>query len=105
MPTYEYRCAQGHHFELFQRMADAPVDRCPQCGAAAERLLSAGAGLIFKGSGFYITDYRSDTYKKAAEADSGAAKPASDGGASKGEAKTTSTPATKPASGGSSSAD
>jgi putative FmdB family regulatory protein len=69
MPTYEYRCSKGHHFELFQRMAEAPVDRCPQCDATAERVISSGGGLIFKGSGFYITDYRSDTYKKAAEAD------------------------------------
>jgi len=80
MPTYEYRCSKGHHFELFQRISDDPVDQCPECGAAAERLLSAGAGLIFKGSGFYITDYRSDTYKKAASADTG-----SSSGASKSE--------------------
>lgn len=71
MPTYEYRCESGHHFEQFQRMTDPPVEKCPVCGAAAERQLSAGAGLLFKGSGFYITDYRSDTYKKAAEADKG----------------------------------
>jgi putative FmdB family regulatory protein len=71
MPTYEYRCASGHQFEQFQRMTEPPVEKCPICGAAAERQLSAGAGLLFKGSGFYITDYRSDSYKKAAEADSG----------------------------------
>ncbi|MGH7506189.1 MAG: FmdB family zinc ribbon protein [Longimicrobiales bacterium] len=71
MPTYEYRCANGHHFEQFQRMTEPPVEKCPECGAPAERLLSAGAGLLFKGSGFYITDYRSDSYKKAAQADSG----------------------------------
>jgi putative FmdB family regulatory protein len=71
MPTYEYRCSKGHHFELFQRISEEPVKTCPECGAPAERLLSSGAGLIFKGSGFYITDYRSDTYKKAAQADSG----------------------------------
>ena len=58
-------------------MSEPPIDKCPICGAAAERLLSAGAGLLFKGSGFYITDYRSDAYKKAADADSGN-KPASD---------------------------
>lgn len=50
-------------------MSDPPVATCPVCGAESERLLSAGAGLLFKGSGFYITDYRSDSYKKAAEAD------------------------------------
>lgn len=71
MPTYEYRCANGHAFEQFQRMSEDPIDTCPQCGAPAERLLSPGAGLLFKGSGFYITDYRSDSYKKAAEKDSG----------------------------------
>lgn len=73
MPTYEYRCPKGHEFEEFQRMSDPPVASCPVCGAEAERLLSAGAGLIFKGSGFYITDYRSESYKKAAAADNGAA--------------------------------
>jgi putative FmdB family regulatory protein len=69
MPTYEYRCPKGHDFELFQRMSDPPVAECPECGAQAERLLSAGGGLLFKGSGFYITDYRSESYKKAAEAE------------------------------------
>lgn len=71
MPTYEYSCTAGHRFERFQSMNDAPVDTCPECGAPAERQLSAGAGLLFKGSGFYITDYRSDSYRKAAEADKG----------------------------------
>jgi putative FmdB family regulatory protein len=85
MPTYEYRCPEGHRFELFQRMSEPPEAVCPTCGAAAERMLSSGAGLLFKGSGFYITDYaRGDSYRKAAEADSGtapkepASKPASD---------------------------
>jgi putative FmdB family regulatory protein len=71
MPTYEYRCKNGHAFERFQSMKEAPIDTCPECGAPAERLLSAGAGLLFKGSGFYITDYRSDSYKKAEAAESG----------------------------------
>ena len=71
MPTYEYRCGEcGYEFELFQSMTEDPVSKCPQCGQdAVERLISAGAGLIFKGSGFYITDYRSDSYKSAAKAD------------------------------------
>lgn len=71
MPTYEYRCPKGHEFEQFQRMSDEPVAECPVCGASSERQLSAGAGLLFKGSGFYITDYRDSSYKKAAEKDSG----------------------------------
>jgi len=94
MPTYEYRCSQGHSFEQFQRIKDAPLDKCPQCGAPAERVLSAGAGLLFKGSGFYITDYRSDSYKKAAAADSGS--PPADKPAEKSEKKE-STPAKPPA--------
>ena len=71
MPTYEYRCRScGEEFEKFQRMSDEPVAECPACGTAAERRLSGGAGLIFKGSGFYITDYRGEGYKKAADAES-----------------------------------
>jgi putative FmdB family regulatory protein len=66
MPTYEYRCPEGHHFELFQKMSDDPRARCPECGAESERLLSGGAGFLFKGDGFYATDYRSDSYKKEA---------------------------------------
>lgn len=66
MPTYEYRCPKGHEFELFQRMSDEPRARCPECGALSERLLSGGAGFLFKGEGFYATDYRSESYKKDA---------------------------------------
>lgn len=72
MPTYEYRCPScGNEFEKFQRMSDEPVAECPNCGAQSERRLSGGAGLLFKGSGFYITDYRSDSYKKAASSEQG----------------------------------
>ncbi len=87
MPTYEYRCPNGHEFEMFQRMSEPPVATCPQCGAQAERLLSAGAGLLFKGSGFYITDYRSESYKKAAQAEKGGSDSSatSSGGKSSGE--------------------
>jgi putative FmdB family regulatory protein len=60
MPTYEYRCAKGHPFERVQKMTDKPVAKCPQCGAKASREISGGQGLIFKGSGFYITDYGKD---------------------------------------------
>jgi putative FmdB family regulatory protein len=65
MPTYEYRCPKGHEFELFQRISDEPVAKCPECGKKSQRLLSSGAGLVFKGSGFYITENRSDSYKQA----------------------------------------
>lgn len=81
MPTYEYRCPNGHEFELFQRISADPVGTCPECGEKAERVISGGAGFLFKGDGFYITDYRSDDYRKKAarEAPSGGA----DGGGKK----------------------
>jgi len=70
MPTYDYQCCKcGHRFELFQSMSDEPKKRCPECRGRVERLISAGAGFLFKGSGFYETDYRSESYKTAAEAD------------------------------------
>lgn len=71
MPTYEYRCGGcGHGFDLFQSIT-APVRRkCPACGELRlRRLIGTGGAVIFRGSGFYQTDYRSDSYKKAAEAD------------------------------------
>ncbi|MCX7785433.1 MAG: zinc ribbon domain-containing protein [candidate division WOR-3 bacterium] len=59
MPTYEYECETCHHkFEEFQKITDKPLRKCPQCGNKVRRLISAGVGLIFKGSGFYITDYK-----------------------------------------------
>lgn len=66
MPTYEYRCPEGHRFEVFQKMSDDPVAVCPECGAASERLISGGAGFLFKGEGFYITNHRSTDYKEKA---------------------------------------
>jgi putative FmdB family regulatory protein len=60
MPTYEYKCPEGHLFEKFQKMTDKPRARCPVCGRPATRKISGGAGLVFKGSGFYITDYGKD---------------------------------------------
>lgn len=86
MPTYEYTCQKcGHHFECVQSMKAAPLETCPhdQCPkprwakGKVQRGIGGGAGLIFKGSGFYITDYRSEGYKASAKADSGA-KPAGD---------------------------
>jgi putative FmdB family regulatory protein len=78
MPTYDYQCQKGHRFEVFQKMSDDPVAACPECGKAATRIISGGAGFLFKGDGFYITDYRSDEYKKKASAEN----PGSDGGES-----------------------
>jgi putative FmdB family regulatory protein len=60
MPTYEYECPEGHRFEKFQKMSEKPRAKCPVCGKPAVRKISGGAGLVFKGSGFYITDYGKD---------------------------------------------
>jgi len=66
MPTYEYACNDcGHRFERFQSITEEPVETCPECNGSVKRLISGGAGIIFKGSGFYITDYRSESYKAA----------------------------------------
>lgn len=74
MPTYDYKCnACDHRFELFQSMKDSPKRKCPKCGKnALERLIGTGAAILFKGSGFYETDYRSESYKKAADAEKAA---------------------------------
>jgi len=110
MPTYEFRCPQGHDFEKFYRTisaasADTAIT-CPQCGQVAERRLSAGAGLLFKGSGFYITDYGKDGKKEqrpAAASKDGAgdsaAKPA-EGAKSDAGAATPSAPASGASSSG-----
>jgi putative FmdB family regulatory protein len=72
MPTYEYVCDTcGYEFERFQRISEPPAKRCPKCRAGVRRKIGTGAGLLFKGSGFYITDYRSESYRKAAKAESG----------------------------------
>lgn len=80
MPTYEYRCAAcGHEFERFQKMSDPPVRICPECGKRkAERRISSGGGLLFKGPGFYATDYRKDAPAKTKE--TGGAEKTGDGG-------------------------
>ncbi len=66
MPTYEYECTKcGYTFERFQKMTDEPLKRCPKCRCKVKRLIGSGAGIIFKGSGFYQTDYRSSSYKEA----------------------------------------
>ena len=70
MPTYDYECSDcGHRFEEFHSMSANPVSVCPKCGGKVQRLIGSGAGVLFKGSGFYQTDYRSAEYKKAASAD------------------------------------
>jgi len=75
MPTYDYECsACGHTFEKFQPITARPIRKCPKCGRLkVKRLIGTGSGIIFKGSGFYQTDYRSDSYRKAAEKDKSAA--------------------------------
>ncbi len=71
MPTYDYECdACGHEFELFQSISDPVKRKCTECGKLKlRRLFGTGAAVVFKGSGFYQTDYRSESYKKAAEKD------------------------------------
>jgi len=119
MPTYEYECTScGKVFELFQPITEAPRKKLRKddphpckCNAPVSRRISTGGGIIFKGSGFYITDYRSDGYKKAAESESNAGKPKSDeksstsekaaptaGGAESGASSTKSDSTSKPSS-------
>ena len=105
MPTYDYECRKcGHRFEVFHSMSDETPRRCPKCKGRARRVPSAGAGLLFKGSGFYITDYRSKSYEEKARSEKAAPEsssskssdaggegskstPAKESGASKGGAK------------------
>jgi len=116
MPTYDYQCeACGHTFEEFQSITAKPLKKCPACGKSKlQRLIGTGAGIIFKGSGFYETDYRSESYKQAAKADqekssssssASSDKPAGDSGSSatrsdsapKADAKPTAASSPKPA--------
>ena len=114
MPTYEYACPEGHLFEKFQKMTDKPRARCPTCGKAATRKISGGSGLVFKGSGFYITDYgkdgkgprkeptapASESASKpdaAAKADKPEAKPAKEGAAKAGSSESSSSSKNKKA--------
>ena len=104
MPTYEYQCdACGERFEKFQSITAAPIKKCPECGKSkVRRLIGTGAGLLFKGSGFYITDYRPDSYNQAAKADNsgggggggGGGGESKNGEAAKPAASTDSAPAT-----------
>ena len=109
MPTYDYQCTAGHNFEKVHKMSESPRVKCPTCGKPAARQISGGSGLVFKGSGFYITDYGKDG-KGARKAESGESAPAalkaeapaaaSEGSkAPKPEAKAPKESATKPAPG------
>ena len=114
MPTYEYRCPEGHETErFFRKMSDATSEiECPVCGKPANRKVSGGAGLLFKGSGFYLTDYGKNAHrrsgpdaKSSAPSDTGASAPGgsdkkSDGGGApkSSESKPAEKPATKPTS-------
>jgi putative FmdB family regulatory protein len=104
VPTYEYTCARcGHLFEKYQSIADPPLKVCPKelCSmkkwgrGRVKRVIGAGAGLIFKGSGFYITDYRSEGYKAAAKKESSSSSSASKPAPAKSEAKPAIAPAKK----------
>lgn len=97
MPTYEYQCQKcGHTFEEFQSIKADPLVKCTKkgCRGKVRRLIGAGAGLLFKGSGFYITDYRSEGYKKAAKAgDAGSSTSNTSSSSGSGESKSPATPA------------
>jgi putative FmdB family regulatory protein len=92
MPTYGYKCPKcGHEYEVFQKMSDTTRPKCPKCGTRGERIISGGAGVVFKGSGFYETDYKraSTSTKPTDESKKTESKP---------ETKTETKPAEKPAS-------
>lgn len=102
MPTYEYKCKQcDHKFEVFQRMSASPLDACEKCGGPVKRLLGAGAGIIFKGAGFYCTDYRKTGSSPTASAEGGdkastaSAPPAKSSSAEAGGKATKAEPVTK----------
>ena len=101
MPTYDYECdACGHEFELFQSITEPVQKKCPKCGKLKlRRLFGTGAAVVFKGSGFYQTDYRSESYKKAAEKDQPASESKSESKSdSKSDSKSESKSESKPAS-------
>ncbi len=101
MPTYDYECLSCHHrFERFHSMTAEPESQCPECGGPVKKLIGTGAGILFRGSGFYITDYRSSDYKRKAKEESGSGSGTSTPPASP---ETKSTPTTKGSGDGSSS--
>lgn len=107
MPTYDYECKKCGRFELFQRITEEKIKKCPTCKGPVKRLLGAGSGIIFKGTGFYQTDYRSDGYKRSSTSESGGeaakAKSPSDTGSASAKSESKSGPAdatSKPAKAG-----
>jgi len=98
MPTYDYACTKcDHRWELFQSITAAPVRKCPNCGKySAKRIIGPGAGIIFRGSGFYQTDYRSEAYKKAAAADQKSNAPADKGDSKSGDSSAKGSGTAKP---------
>ncbi len=90
MPTYEYECSSCQYlFEAFQNISEEPLTECLRCGGPIKRKISGGSGLLFKGKGFYITDYRSENYKKKASEEKPKSEPAKDKGeAGKGKSET-----------------
>ena len=94
MPTYDYKCdACDHQWEVFHSMSAKPKRKCPDCGKLkAKRMIGSGAGVIFKGGGFYQTDYRSDSYKKDAAADKKSQEKKSDSSSEKSASKSESKP-------------
>ena len=99
MPTYEYQCPEGHAFDKFQKMTDKPRAKCPVCGKPATRKISGGAGLVFKGSGFYITDYGKDgkgPRKPESESTPASETKSSEAKPEKAETKASSKPETSP---------
>ena len=97
MPTYDYVCTKcGHEFELVQKMTDPPKSRCPKCRGKIERKIGSGAGIIFKGSGFYITDYRNQDYKTKEKADRSAGGSSESKAETKAETKSEPKPTKKP---------
>lgn len=88
MPTYDYLCEEcGHRFDAFQRITEDPLTSCPKCEGHVKRLISGGNGLIFKGSGFYITDYKNGNSSPATKNGGGAAQKKSEPAGKKGTAK------------------
>ena len=105
MPTYDYRCPNGHDFEhFFSKISDSTAEFvCPSCGAMAERRVSGGAGLVFKGSGFYLTDYGKNAHRKSGGESKSGTSSGESAGATKSEASKSESGASPSASGSSSS--